>query len=236
MMKDQDLEDLLNQSDEMIEDANKPPEPEDGCKEPHGGKAVNMQRAKKGASLYDFLDMVAVIVDYSMADMNVKFLTDEEANKIKDPSLDFRNPCISYRVISRKPNNEYKPIVREEITECDEINEQRLGTIRGIGFDCIVQFNVFASENRVANQVMETFEELMISYAGYFMEQGVKQVYFKEQITDIDYNNFRDTLSVRNIRFYVEIEKLMVIFNRRISDTLVIGDILEARKNKNKPI
>lgn len=235
-MRDQDLEDLLSESDKLLDDAMQVKPPEDNCKEPHGGKAVNMQRAKKGASLYDFLDMVAVIVDYAMADMKVKFVTDEEENKIKDPSLDFGNPCISYRVISRKPSNEYKPIIREEIVECDEHNEQRLGTVRGMNFDCIVQFNIFASENRVANKVMETFEELMIAYAGYFMEQGVKQVYFKEQIKDTDYNNFRDTLSVRNIRFYVEIEKLMVIFNRRISDTVVFGDVLENRKNNNKPI
>jgi hypothetical protein len=72
---------------------------------------------------------------------------------------------------------------------------------------------------------METFEELMLSYTGYFMEQGVRQVYFKEQIKDTDYNNFRDTLSVRNLRYYVEIEKLMVIFNRRISDSIIYGDI-----------
>ena len=224
-----DLERLLEEADFIMDDNNFVKEPEDNCKEPHGGTAVNMQRAKKGASLYDFLDMLAIIVDYAMSDMKVKFITDEEENKLKDPEIAFEHPYISYRVISRKPNNEYKPIVREEIIECDEHNEQRLGTVRGIGFDCIVQFNVFASENRVANKVMETFEELMLEYAGYFMEQGVKQVYFKEQIKDTDYNNFRDSLSVRNLRYYVEIEKLMVIFNRRISDIQALGDI----KNNN---
>ena len=72
---------------------------------------------------------------------------------------------------------------------------------------------------------MESFEELMISYAGYFKEQGVRDLYFKEQVTDTDYNNFRETLSVRNIRYYVQIEKLMVIFNRRISDVETFRDI-----------
>ena len=64
------------------------------------------------------------------------------------------------------------------------------------------------------------------------MEQGVRQVYFKEQITDTDYNNFRDVLSIRNLRYYVEIEKLMVIFNRRISDSLLYGDIIEDKTTK----
>jgi hypothetical protein len=67
----------------------------------------------------------------------------------------------------------------------------------------------------------------MLSYAGYFMELGVRQVNCKVLITDTDYNNFRDVLSIRNLRYYVEIEKLMVIFNRRISDSLLYGDIIE---------
>ena len=224
------LEQLL-QERELLNTAVKE-EPEDNCDIPHGGTAVNMQRAKKGASLYDFFDMLALIVDYAMADMKVKFITDEDENILKDPELAFEHPYISYRVISRKPKNEYKPIAREEIVECDEHNEQRLGTIRGIAFDCIVQFNVFASENKVANKVMETFEELILSYTGYFMEQGVRQIYFKEQIKDTDYNNFRDTLSVRNLRYYVEIEKLMVIFNRRISDSILYGDVKQNNLKK----
>lgn len=219
----EELESLLNQQ----VDFNKPKEPKDKCEEECGGTAVNMQRAQKSASLYDFLDMLGVIVDYALSDLEVKFLSDEDVNKIKDPELAFEHPCITYRIKSRKPLNEYKPIVREDIVEHDEHNEQRLGTVRGIGFKCLVQFNVFASENKVANQVMERFEELMISYAGYLCEQGVRQVYFKEQITDTDYNNFRDSLSIRNLIYYVEIEKLMVIFNRRISDSIILGDVVE---------
>ena len=166
------LEQLL-QERELLNTAVKE-EPEDNCDIPHGGTAVNMQRAKKGASLYDFFDMLALIVDYAMADMKVKFITDEDENILKDPELAFEHPYISYRVISRKPKNEYKPIAREEIVECDEHNEQRLGTVRGIAFDCIVQFNVFASENKVANKVMETFEELAESDVARFLYENLK--------------------------------------------------------------
>ena len=198
------------------------------------GKLLICKEQKKGASLYDFLDMLAIIVDYAMADMNVRFLSYEEEIKIKDPEMTLEHPCITYKLISRRPKNEYKPITREEIIECDEFNEQRLGTIRGIAYDCMIQFNIFASENKVANKVMESFEELMISYAGYFMEQGVRQVYFKEQVTDCDYNNFRDALSIRNLRYYVEIEKLMVIFNRRLTDTYLFGDVKIENETKKK--
>ena len=228
------LEDLLRSQEEIIEIVSAPEKKEDNCKVPHGGTAKNMQRANKNASLYDFLDMVALIVDHAMEDYDVEFLTDEQQAKLKDPEIPINKAYISYRVRSRVPKNEYKPIVREEIVECDELNEQRKGQIYGQFFDCIVQFNIFAAENKLANQVMEKFEELMIAYAGYFKKQGVRELYFKEQITDSEYNNFRETLSVRNIRYYVQIEKLTVIFNRRIDDIKLVGDTVETKNNQTQ--
>lgn len=223
-----DLESLLQDIDKIEKEDT--PIKEDNCKYPHGGTAKNMQRAKKNASLYDFLDMLSSIVGYVMKEDHVEFLTDEQESIIKDPALPLNHPIISYRIISRVPANEYKPIVREQINECDEFNEQREGQIFGQTFNCIVQFNIFAAENRLANKVMEKFEELILAYTGYLKEQGVRELYFKEQITDAEYNNFRETLSVRNIRYHVQIEKLTVIFNRRIDDVLIVGDTVETKK------
>ena len=202
---------------------------EDNCEIPHGGTAKKMQRAEKNASLYDFLDMLAEVVEYSLSDYNVKFLTNEEQSILKDPEVVFNNPHITYKVISRKPKNEYKPITREEIVECDEHGEQRPGMIYGQFFDCIVQFNILAGENRLANQVMEKFEELMIAHAGYFKQKGVSDFYFREQVTDSEYNNFRETLSIRNIRYYVQIEKLTVIFNRKINNIEAVGEAVQIK-------
>ena len=225
----QDLESLLQE----VESINvlKPSEEkkEDNCVIPHGGTAKEMQRADKNASLYDFLDMIANVVEYSMSDYNVRFSTDEEQNILKDPEIVVDRPHITYRVISRKPKNEYKPIIREEVVECDEYGEQRPGVIYGQFFDCIIQFNIFAGENRLANQVMEKFEELMIAHAGFFKQKGVSDFYFREQLTDSEYNNFRETLSVRNIRYYVQIEKLTVIFNRKVNDIKTVGDTVEVK-------
>lgn len=226
----QDLERLLSNTDDIVEDVLNEEERQDNCPHsiPHGGTAKKMQRADKNASLYDFLDMAAKIVDHSME--NILFLSDEQENIIKDPEIPFdKTAYISYRVISRVPHKEYKPIIRENINECDKFNEQREGHVFGQAFDCIIQFNIFAAENKVANKVMEKFEELMIAYAGFFKKQGVRDLYFKEQITDTEYNNFRESLSVRNIRYYVQIEKLTVIFNRRVDDVILVGDTVESK-------
>ena len=67
----------------------------------------------------------------------------------------------------------------------------------------------------------------------FFKRQGIQELFFQEQLTDNEYNNFRETLSVRNLRYYVQVEKLTVIFNRRVDDIILIGDTVE-NKNKNK--
>lgn len=227
-----DLEKLLQQKEESIKYVLYHDEiKKDKCKIPHGGTAKKMQRADKNASLYDFLDMIANVVEYSLSDWNVKFSTDEELNVLKDPEVVVDRPHITYRVISRKPKSdrEYKPIVREEVVECDENGEQRPGAIYGQFFDCILQFNVFAGESRTANIIMEKFEELMLSHAGYFKQKGVSDFYFREQLTDSEYNNFRETLSVRNIRYYVQIEKISVIFNRKVNYIDMVGDTIDIK-------
>lgn len=203
----------------------------DDYKYPCGGTAKDMLRADKNASLTDCIRMIGTIVDYDMKVNDVKFINDEYQIKLTDPEIPINNPYISYKVISRKPSNEYKPIIREEANECDKYNQQRGGSIYGQFFDCIVQFNIYANESILADKIMDDFEELILNYTGYLKKEGVSEIYFKEQVTDNEYNNFRETLSVRNLRYYVKIEKLRVIFNRRLDDIEIYGDTVEKNKN-----
>lgn len=215
------LEELLNEKESLMKvDIKK----KDEC-DPFTAK--KMLRADKGASLSDFIQMVGLIVEYTMDDLGVVFIPDEnKKNFIVDPSTAMNHPYITYKVISRKTKNEYKPIVREEIFEgCD--GQDRPGLVKGIRFECRIQFNIFASEYKLANKVMDTFEELMISYAGHLKKQGVVDLFFTDQHTDSEYNTFRETMSVRNLEYYVEIEKLMVIFNEKIKDIPVFGDVVQ---------
>lgn len=215
-----DLEELLNERDSLLlkkENSNKECDP---------FTAKQMLRADKGASLSDFISMVGLIVEYVMDDMNITFIPDENKKNFIEPDVPFNHAYITYKVLSRKTKNEYKPIVREEIIEdCD--GQARPGLVKGIRFECKIQFNIFASEYKLANKVMDTFEELMISYAGHLKKQGVVDLFFTDQHTDSEYNTFRETMSVRNLEYYVEIEKLMVIFNEKIKDIPVFGDVVK---------
>ena len=172
--------------------------------------------ADKSASLFDFIKMVDKLVSITMKDLKVTFIPDE--GKVVYLSNDQRldNPIITYKLISRKPKGEIKPRFREDFIESKDGNTGRVGEIYGQKFKCQIQFNIFASVYEVAEQVMERFEDLMITYAGYFKKNGVAELLFDQQYTDQSFETMRQTLSIRNISYYVEVEKITVIMRESI--------------------
>lgn len=184
-------------------------------KEPH--------KADKSASLDDFIRMVGKIVSIALKDKNVEFIFDEGKRLTADPETKLDYPYITYKVIERVPKGEIKPRERESIIleETDAKGDARQGRVYGQKFQCLVQFNIIASEYKLANEVMSTFEDLILSYTHYFKKNGVAELFFKKHLTDEDYDIYRQNVSIRNLRYYVEVEKLHVIFDSNIDGILV---------------
>ncbi|MDY6153165.1 MAG: hypothetical protein SPI06_07120 [Terrisporobacter sp.] len=179
-------------------------------------KKCVIQKSDKGASLFDFIKMLDKIITLSMK--NVSFVPDEGKTLALDSMKNMDKPLITYKVNKREIKDELKPRVRQEIEELDENNEKRTGDVYGQRFKCEIQFNIFSTTYEQAEDIMEEFETLMISFAGYFKRNGVAEIFFKQHITDDAYVKFRETFSVRNLIYYVEIEKLTVIFKEKIKE------------------
>lgn len=190
----------------------------------HKHQAKEMLRAEKSASFDDFIEMVSKLVCLTMEDQNVEFLPDENKHVIIAPDMKTDKTYITYRLISRIPEREIKPMAREEIIE-PGINkdDERYGLIYGQRFDCIVQFNIFASEYIIANKVMRNFEEMIFSFTGYMKSKGVQSILFKGQSTDSDFDIYRKTMSVRSLKYEIKIEDLIVIFNDKIQSIITKG-------------
>ena len=179
----------------------------------------NLQKAKGNASLIDFMDMVALIVENTMDDFNVTFMTDERAYLFKeDPLEQMNHPMITFKVLSREhtEGTSYKPRLMEEIVGDDG----RPGVIYNERFTNMVQFNIIASEYRVAWNVMERFEDLMISYAETIRGNGIIEYYMYKQYSDDFYDSFRNTFTVLNLVYRVDTETLRVIFKENINDII----------------
>lgn len=178
------------------------------------------QKADRSASLFDFIKMVDKIVSLTMKD--VKFIPEEGKVLELDAMKKIEQPIITYKVLTREPKDELKPRRREEIIENRQPDENGVGEVWGQKFKCNVQFNIFASVYNRAEEVMEKFEELIMTYTGFFKQNGVAEILFKQQYTDETYSNLRETLSVRNLCYYVEIEKLTVIFKEKIKEIEIL--------------
>jgi len=184
-------------------------------------KAIR-QKSDKGCTLFDCISMIATLVELTMP--NVKFEPDEGKIMTLDAMQHFDVPLITYEVIERETKKELKPRMREEVVELDvESNEERIGEVWGQKFKCLVQFNIFASVYKDAEQVMEKFEETIIKHAGFLKRNGVAEIFFDKHLTDSHFDTMRETLSIRNLRYYVEIEKLTVMFKEKINQIEIIA-------------
>lgn len=175
-------------------------------------------KARKNASLDDFVSMVAKIVSKALAKENAEFIPDEGA-VLSDPQKKVEHPYILYSVVSRVPKLELKPRQMENIIEnIGDTKNRRFGRNWNMRQTCIIQFDVLASDYETANKVMSTFEEMMFSYSGYFKANGISELLFKKYFTDKNLDKYRQWLSVRSIQYEIEIEKLITVFDTTIED------------------
>lgn len=215
-MNTDDLERLLQQknADKKLQ----------GTKTTLERSADGPQKADKSATLYDFIDMVAMLVGKIMKDPKVEFIPDEGARPSVDPAIPLEAPTIYYDVVERSPKLERKPRVREELSGvCDEQGEKRQVSVWGQKFSCIIQFNLLACDYRTANAVMHNFEKLIFGYTPYFKRNGVAEILFKKHFSDKNLNIFRQNLSVRSLQYYVEIERLMSVYEAEIKEITIVA-------------
>ena len=70
---------------------------------------------------------------------------------------------------------------------------------------------------------MEKFEETIIKHTGFLKRNGVAEIFFDKHVTDSHFDTMRETLSIRNLQYYVEIEKLTVMFKEKINQIEIIA-------------
>ena len=180
-------------------------------------------KAKCGASLTDLVRMIAELVSKGMKESGATLNPDEGARIRIDQEKKISNPVILYRVISSSPKGEMKPRVREDIMErTDDENSRRPGRIFGQRFECTVQFDIMAPDYLGADKAMEEFENLVFNYTSYLKDNGIAEIMLKRHFTDSNTDIYRQSLSVRSLQYYVEIEKLFVKFGG-VFDTMAVS-------------
>jgi hypothetical protein len=180
--------------------------------------APSLMKANGNASLLEFLEMVSLIITNTMDDLHVECMPDEKAYVIKDDPVEpINHPIVTFKVNDRrhKDNFGYKPKLIESVQD-DEVGKTAF--IYSERYTSLVQFNIMASEYRMAWTVMDRIEDALLSYAETIKGNGIVEYYFNRQYADKYYDTFRNTLTVLNLEYCVETEKLRVIFKENIKD------------------
>jgi hypothetical protein len=173
----------------------------------------HIQRSDKGASLPDFIAMLSDLISKVMREYEVS-LDPDEGHISTDTFEKLGHPYICYSILSREPKNEIKRRMMEYIVDKDG----RKGSQWMQQFICILQFNMIAGDYTTADAVMNSFEELMTRYAGYFKKNGIAEILFKKQLTDKNFESYRQSCSIRSLQYRVDIQKITVDFDSTIQD------------------
>ena len=173
---------------------------------------IRNNRANKTCGFEEFIEMVQKAARNIMPECF--FVPQEDVKELMHPDKLIDNPIIAYEVVSRVPLFEQKPTTRHEVIEkTDYSNEERIGTLNAWQFDYLVQFNLYASGYKKVQSVMNTFEEMILNYVGYFKKNGIIECLFKKQHKDSSLESFREHASIRSLTYQIILEKYWIDFD-----------------------
>jgi len=123
-----------------------------------------------------------------------------------------RKACVS-RGSGLHGRRGIKPTIREEAAAADKTS---VYTTYGQCFDCTVQLDCWAKNRYKAEILAERIEDLILKYTGLIKSLGIQEVIYKERLEDEYLRNYN--IPGISIQWYVQIEKIWVVDNRRIEE------------------
>lgn len=181
---------------------------------------IRNNRADKNCSYEDFIEMIRKVLRNVMSDCD--FVPHENVKDMMQPDIKIDNPIISFEVISRAPSKQQKPMLRHEVVEkAYDSQEERIGNLFAWQMDYTLQFNVFASGYEKAQSVMNTFEEAILNYTGFFKKNGVIECLFIKQLKDSSLESFREHASIRSLQYYAILERYWIDFESTLESVMI---------------
>jgi hypothetical protein len=153
-------------------------------------------------------------------------------------------PMVTYSILSKVPGTvgketkEIKARFRQTLNLDQPIDgEAEALNIYAQLFDYTLEFSCWADNNGALNALCERFEEFMMIYTGYFMQQGVRQLTFLEMAPPFQAPRMDDKAVTRAFKFLVTLEKQVVIPTAVIKEVIgrvSVGASLEDDQDQHK--
>lgn len=178
------------------------------------------QTATRTANFDEFTDMIHALLKSAWGDDWGTF-TEAFPNGVDPQNVKF--PVITYMLKEKRPATigkgdvrEIKPRFRQEVINEPDSGEPRVVNIFAQLFDCDVVFEVWEENNKKVTELADRFEDFMMVYKGFFMENGVAQIIFQTMNNESENYKFREDIVCRKFVYLVRLEKQAV----ELSDTI----------------
>lgn len=125
-------------------------------------------------------------------------------------SREMTTPYIAYslrrKVPSELPKGNIEPRYRGQVAEKN--NPERVFDNWGQLFDHYIMFNCLAPSPDQADRLAERFEEFMVSYRAFFIQNGVRKLYLYEQGPDQWDKSQKETVYSRPLVYFAQLDYL----------------------------
>lgn len=128
-------------------------------------------------------------------------------------SREMTTPYISYALQRKTPSEDPKgniePRYRGHVA--DKENPGHVIDIWGQLFDYYITFNCLAPSPDQADQLAENFEEFMVTYRPFFIQNGVRKLYLFEQGPDQWDKSQKETVYSRPLVYFTRLDRLIAV-------------------------
>jgi len=183
-----------------------------------------LRTPRPAVDITEFFGLVGLALKYQQEidGTKVPLLYTEQFPEVDD---NLKTEVISYSLLQRMPGTfektsahramsegnirQMRPLVRESIIDPDYPGF-KIFTL-GQWFDNKVAFEIYARDNRTANQRALWFESFMENWMWYFKASGVQQIAYEGRGSDAVLSPDNRKIVVRPLVYYVRTEKIRVI-------------------------
>lgn len=164
-----------------------------------------------GITFSGFMDLINKIIKATNEEREdpITFIPYRTYSKTQD----IETPIITYRTFHRAPVLEKSPRYRETVNDSE--NNSKAIVIKGQLFTYTAEFTVYHDTYANADNTMLEFEDILTSYKGFFQQQGVSNIKFKEQLPD-DSIDERENIFTKVFHYDITIEKITLVSESKI--------------------
>lgn len=167
-------------------------------------------QAARNLSYLDYIDLIEFV--WGLAHPEIIF-GPIKPDKTYDPEKGYLAYSLENRVTAQ---NNTKPRPRQEVDH-PENPQERIG-IWTQSFNNIISFTALHRNPRVADEIIESFEDFMIEATPLFKHLGIEEMVYGRRISDDHEKRYGEDIAARTVYYSVTTQKVLLINQSKLQE------------------